>query len=204
MAFDYCTVSQAFEYGNSAGTATDPVNEAAVMARIVTAVSRAIDGYCEQAFSLETYDLQHLRGVIDVDGALVAYPPVPTLQPPTAALMRFRVEGWSSEWVPLSLAGIEVFPSPAGAQVRFYERFIGVRHKRAEVKLSYVGGYASPSALPADLSWAAAALSWLTYQRRSAPMDVTAMPELGVVVNPGMWPHDIKQLLNRHKKVTPR
>lgn len=200
MAFDYCTAADAFSYGNSAGNATDPVNEAAVMAQLVTAVSRAIDGYCEQQFSRETYTLQRLRGVVDRYGVLTAYPPVPTMATPTVAEYR---TGSTTVWSSLDSATIDIIERPTGSEVRWMGDYSTLRFDRIDVRLSYVGGYASPDDMPADLVWAAAALSWLTFQRRSAPMDTTAMPELGIVVRPGIWPDDIKALLNRYKKVTP-
>lgn len=71
------------------------------------------------------------------------------------------------------------------------------------MRLTYTGGWADASALPSDFTWYAQALAWLSYQRRSAPMDSTAMPELGIVINPGVWPADIRQGLGRYKKVVP-
>lgn len=200
MAFDYCTATEAFQYGNSAGNATDPVDEASVMASLVTAIARAIDGYCEQAFSLETYVNQRLRGTVDADGILVVNPPTPVIV--SLASAAYRV-GNSPTWFPLNLASADVEDRTIGATVRFLEDFSADRWRPIAVRLSYDGGYASRQALPNDLRWAAQALSWLTYQRRSAPMDTTAMPELGVVIRPGTWPDDIRQLLNRYKKVTP-
>lgn len=200
MAFDYCAAGDAFAYGNVSGNATDPVNEAAVMARIVTAVSRKIDGYCEQYFSRDSYVDQRLRGVVDRAGVLLARPPVPTLALPTAA--SYRV-GTSSTWLALDLRTIDIVGSLSGALVRFLADYHALRFDTIDIKLSYVGGYVSAAAMPDDLVDAAIALSWLSYQRRSAPMDTTAMPELGIVIRPGAWPDDIRMTLNRYRKVTP-
>jgi hypothetical protein len=199
--FDYCAPTDAFSYGNSAGTATDPVNEAAVMQQVVTAVSRAIDGYCGQVFYEQAYSAQVLRGVVDADGVLTCAPPVPVMDVPTVAEYRY---GASTSWLPLTVADADVEEQPHGCTVRFLgSNFLVLRAARIQVRLTYQGGYANVEALPSDLAWCAQALSWLTYQRRSAPMDSTAMPELGIVINPGVWPADIRQTLNRYKKVTP-
>jgi hypothetical protein len=201
MAFDYCTAAEAFAYGGSAGTATDPVNEAAVMATVVTAVSRMIDQYCSQVFSIETYTDQVLRGVVDTDGVLTCYPAVPTMQQPTAAAYRIPA---SSIWHVLTPSNADVEDAPSGCTVRLFDTDLSaVRFSRLRVRLTYQGGYANAAALPHELAWCARALSWLTFQRRSAPMDATAMPELGVVINPGVWPADIRQTLNRYVKVVP-
>lgn len=199
MAFDYTTPTEAFDYGNSAGTATDPVNEAGVMARCVTGVSRAIDAWCHQAFSAETYTDAKLTGVVDRDGVLNVYPSVPVMSAPTAAAYRY---GASSVWLSLDLANLDIIEASHGCTVRFLgQDFTALRFHRIQVQMSYSGGYADLTALPSDLRWYATALSWLTYQRRTAPMDRTAIPELGVVINPGAWPVDIRQGLRRYMKV---
>lgn len=199
--FDYCTAADAFAYGASAGTATDPVNEAAVMGHVVTAISRAIDGYCEQVFYQSAYSSQVLRAVVDSDGILTCYPAVPVMDAPTAA--EYRI-GNSAVWLPLTVADAEVTEAPSGCTVRFLGAdLLDCRFKRIQVRMTYSGGYANRNTLPSDLAWYAQALSWLTYQRRSAPMDATAMPELGIVIRPGAWPVDIRQGLNRYVKVTP-
>ena len=201
MTFDYCTAAEAFAYGGSAGTATDPVNEAAVMAQVVTAVSRQIDGWCEQAFSQASYTSQVLRGVVDVDGVLTCYPPVPVMDAPSAAVYRY---GAFASWLPLTVTDADVEEAPYGCTVRFLgASALALRGIRISIQLTYQGGYADAAALPSDLAWVARALSWLTFQRRSAPMDATAMPELGIVINPGVWPADIRQTLGHYKKVVP-
>jgi hypothetical protein len=199
VAFDYCSPQDAFDYGNSAGTATDPVNEYAVMVRLVTAISRAIDNYCQQAFSAETYTADVLRGVVDRDGVLTCYPAVPVMSAPTVAEYRY---GAAAGWLPLAAANADVVEAKSGAVVRFLGSDLSsIRAQRIQVRMSYTGGYASQAVLPSDLAWYASALAWLTYQRRSAPMDVTAVPEMGIVIRPGAWPVDIKQGLQEYVKV---
>lgn len=201
MAFDYCTASEAFAYGGSAGNGTDPINEAAVMAEVVTAASRAIDRYCHQSFSTETYTDQRLRARIDQDGVLTCYPPVPTLTTPTAAAYRV---GNALTWTALDLSSIDIETHPHGSVVRFLTpNLVAYRTQRSYVQLSYTGGYANRAALPDDLAWAARAVAWYEYQRRSAPLDQTAMPSMGIVVIPGDWPRHITSKLTDYVKVTP-
>lgn len=196
--FNYCTVQDAFQYGNSAGSSTDPVNEQAFMAaRIIPQVSRAIDRYCQQFFSMDTYTAQVLKAVVDRDGVLSCYPSVPTMSAPTSTEYR---SGNSATW--LSLSGADVEESIHGCTVRFLgQDFSGIRLQRIQVRMSYTGGYADISALPDDLRGAAYQLCWYEFQRRSATQDQTAIPELGITIIPGSWPANIRRTLDHYRKV---
>lgn len=192
MAFDYTTAALTFAFGNSAGTATDPVNEATVMASLITAMSRAIDTYCNQDFSIATYSQQLLRALIDQDGLLTCYPPVPTMTTPTAADWRL---GSSSTWSTLDTSNLDVEINAFGCVLRNVNtRFMYYRGARVQMRISYSGGYANLAALPADFEWAMRALCWWAYQKRSAPGDTTAIPDLGVLIIPGNWPPYIREL----------
>lgn len=197
-ALDYCTAAEAFAYGNSAGNATTPVNEATVMADLVTGVSRAIDRRCQQAFSQDTYTAQVLRGVVDKDGTLSCNPPVPTLATPTAAAYRV---GNDLTWTSLDLAGADVLPANHGATLRFLgQNLLAARFGRIQVRIDYVGGW-TQAQIPDDLAWAARAASWYEYKRRTASMDQSAIPELGIVTVPGDWPPFILRKLTPFTRV---
>lgn len=198
MAFDYCTAAEVFAYGNSAGQSTDPVNESAFMAtKIIPSLSRMIDNYCEQAFSLATYTDKILKGVVDADGVLTCYPSVPTMTTPTATEYRY---GNLANW--LSLSGADVIEQNHGCIVRFLGgSLLAIRGKRIQVRMSYEGGYADLASLPEDLRGAARGLAWYEFQRRSAPMDQSAIPELGVVIIPGNWPANYRRVLDDYRKV---
>ena len=201
MAYDYCTTSEVFAYGDSAGTQASPSSAVTVLASIITGVSRAIDARCNQAFSRETYSDQRLTGGIDRDGVFQVALPVPTLAAPTAA--SYRV-GTSTTWLALALTDIDVVARPFGARVYFLDTaLLAVRGQRVSVRLSYIGGYADREALPADLRLAAQAASWYEFTRRSAPQDQTALPELGMVITPGSWPRHVRDLLNPHTRQVP-
>lgn len=201
MAFDYCTPADVFDYGNTKGNSTDPIDARAWVGRLITSVSRAIDARCMQAFSQESYvDLPHVAQ-IDAAGVLTISPACPVMAAPTAAAYRI---GAATGWQTLTLADVEVTEAPHGAVVRFLGNdLLAMRFKgRITVRASYVGGYANLDALPQDLRLAAIAATWYEYTRRSAMQDTTAMPEMGIVIVPGDWPKNIRQLLADYAKVT--
>lgn len=201
MAFDYTTSAEVFAYGGSAGGGVDPVDEQSVMADLVTKASRAVDRHCRQAFSAETYTGQRLRGVVDVAGDLVCSPPVPAITTITA--LEYRTAG-TTTWTAATLAAIDVVGQPHGCAVRWIGAGLtAIRGRRIDVRMSYTGGYADLAALPADLRLAATGVAWHEYQRRSAPMDKTAMPSMGIVVIPGDWPPHITSKLAPFCKVIP-
>lgn len=199
MAFDYTSATNVFNYLNSAGTSTDPVNEASEMARLVTGMSRAIDTYCNQAFSTATYTNEVLRAVVDVEGVLTCYPAVPTMSTPTAAALR-----QGSNWGALDTAQLDVEENPFGCVVRTLgQDFSTQRGGRLRVRLSYTGGWANLAAVPSDFSWAMDALCAWAYQKRTAPIDRTAIPEFGVLVIPSNWPGHIKQMFRNYVRQVP-
>lgn len=199
MAFDYCTPSEAFEYGASAGTSVDPVNELTVMARIVTAVSRTIDERCDLAFSRETYTNQRLYGRLTEHGVLsVALPTVEVSNVTALAARQSPLDTWRT----LDVGTVDLDNRTYGATL-FADATILLSSRRIgrplQIQISYTAGYASAASMPADLRWAAQAAAWYEFQRRSAPQDTTAMPAMGVVIIPKDWPPHI---LNRLKPYT--
>jgi hypothetical protein len=195
-AFDYTTPTNVFAWGSSAGTATDPVNEATEMARIVTGMSRAIDTYCNQTFYQQAYSQQVLPAQIDADGILTCYPAVPTLSTPTAADWRFAR---SSSWTALELTRLDLEIDTFGCVVRALDtNYLAFRGSSLQMRLSYTGGWANLAAVPSDFSLAMDALCWWAYQKRNAPTDQTAIPELGVLVIPGSWPPYVKSMFKNY------
>lgn len=196
MAFDYTTSANVFAYLNSAGTATDPINEGAEMGRLVTGMSRAVDQWCNQAFSLATYASEVLRAVVDVEGVLTSYPAVPTMSAPTAAAYRLAR---SSSWVDLDTSLLDVELNTFGCVVRtLNQNYSTWRGARLQMRLSFTGGYADLAAMPADFTWAMDALCGWAYQKRSAPIDATAAPAFGQLFIPSNWPGHIKQMLRNY------
>ena len=198
-AFDYTTPTSVFAFGASVGTATDPVNEANVMASLVTGMSRAVDTYCNQAFSRATYAAQSLRALVDQDGVLSCYTPVPTIVSITAA-------DYSSGalFTPLVTSALDIEEHSFGCVVRtFGGSYGGLRGKRVSMRLSYSGGWADLAAVPQDFEWAMRALCWWAYQKRSAPGDTTAIPELGVLIVPGNWPNYVRDMFKNYVRWVP-
>ncbi len=196
---DYTTASDVFAYGNSAGTSTDPVNEPALMADLVTAMSRAVDQYCNMAFSGATYTDQVLRGTVDQSGDLLCYPNVPTISALTAASYR---SGGSYQTI--NLDNVEIDEQSFGCVVRAAGGgYSAYRGGRVQVRLSYMGGWAVLSDVPDDFQWAMRRLCWWAYQKRSAPIDKTAFPDMGMVVIPSSWPADLKLMLRNYVRWTP-
>lgn len=196
MAFDYTTSANVFAYGNSAGTGTDPVNESTVMGQLVTGMSRALDVYCNQAFSLANYVDQRLRAVVDAEGVLTCYPAVPVVASISAAAYRL---GSSSSWVELSTSQLDTEENTFGCVVRTLDQnFLAQRGGRLQMRLSYVGGYADFAALPSDFEWNVRRLCWWAYKKREAPIEKTAIPEMGVLLIPSSWPKDIREALRSY------
>lgn len=201
MAFDYTTSANVFAYLNSAGTATDPVNESAVMGQLVTGMSRALDVYCNQQFSQASYSAQQLRAVVDVEGALTCYPTVPTMSAPSAAAYRL---GNSSSWVDLSTAQLDVEENSFGCVVRTLDQnFLAQRGGRLLMRLSYTGGWANLAAVPGDFEWAMRRLCGWAYKKREAPIEKTAIPEMGVLIIPSSWPKDLRESFRSYVRQVP-
>jgi len=199
--FDYTTSAAVFAFGASAGSSVDPVNEASVMAGLITGMSRALDNYCNQAFSLATYANEPHRALIDQDGSLTCYPPVPTFSQVTGADWRM---GGSSNALALSAANLDIEQNTFGCVVRSLGGAYGFyRGARLQMRLSYTGGWANLAAVPADFEWAMRALCWWAYQKRSAPGDTTAIPELGVLIVPGNWPNYIREMFRDYVRQVP-
>ncbi|HEV8692569.1 MAG TPA: hypothetical protein VGQ93_00050 [Lysobacter sp.] len=194
--FDYTTSSNVFSFGNSAGTNTDPVNEGTVMTGLVTAMSRAIDTYCNQVFYEQDYSNQVLRAQVDEEGVLTCYPRVPTMSAPNAAAWR---QARSSTWIDLTASALDVEDNTFGCVVRVLNStYLAYRGARLQMRLTYSGGYASLQDMPSDFEWAMRGLCWWAYQKRSAPQDRTAIPDLGVLIIPGNWPPYIKAMFRSY------
>jgi hypothetical protein len=200
---DYTTPSHVFAYGNSLGTSTDPVNESALMAELVTGMSRAMDSYCNMAFSGGTYSGQVLRGIVDADGIAMCFPAVPTIASITA--VGYRGVGQSSYQPVADLNNLDIDERSYGSVVRLlgqsYSAYRG--SSRFQIQMSYTGGWATLQDVPADFEWACRRLCWWAYQKRSAPIDKTAFPAMGMVVIPSSWPADLKLMLRNYVRQLP-
>jgi hypothetical protein len=196
MAIDYTSTANVKAYGGSTVPGAD-----SIIGSAVTAVSRAIDRMCFQAFSQESYTRQRLRGAVTVDGVLICTPPVPTITALTAA--RWKPQA-ATEWQDLDVTTtdyVEWDDSDSGAIVRFPgANLVAYRGTPITVQLTYTGGWADLNAVPADLEWAARRWAWLEVKRRDAPIEKTAVPELGVLIVPSDLPPDVVSKLQPFRR----
>ena len=189
MAINYTDNGSIVAYGELngglAGTTIQP-QELAMIDTIIASASRMIDNHCYQAFSLATYTNQILRAQITIDGSLQCWPAVPTMSTPTAA--SFRVLP-TATWTSIDTSLLDITPSNSGCRVMVLSNTLGLPRvgSTIQMRLSYSGGWTA-STIPTDFSYAATALCWWLYQKRSAPMERTAIPEMGILVIPGKWP----------------
>lgn len=183
--FDYCTPDQVKQYLTASGGSGDDL----LLARLCTAVSRAIDTYTSQIWYEQLYAPLQVEAIIDRDGALICWPGVPKVTSLTAASYRIgRGPSWQS--VSVAEADIDLVERQSGAQLTL----LGVdlsrwRDQRVALRLSMTAGYASLDELPADLAWYASLAAAAEYKKREAAGgDATAMPGIGPMNVPRDWP----------------
>lgn len=186
---DYTTVDLVKLYGNLTQSGDDPL-----LANLITGYSAQADEFCHQVFGQATYTNRVLTAVIDRDGVLMCYPPVPTMSSPTVFSWRY---GSRSTWTDVTLSLLDVETRDSGCVVRVLDSDYGIyRGQRVQVKLSFTGGYADVNSLPADFELAFRRLVWWGYKLREAPLGKTAIPALGeIVIPPSNWPRDIREAL---------
>jgi len=192
---DYTTVAAVKTYGP-----IDTSNDDGLLGSLVTAVSAALDQYCNMAFSFATYTNQVQRATIDRDGLISFRLPVPTISALTALAWKL---GTSLTWTAIDLTvvgAVEQILDENGSTVRVITpTFLQYRGSaRMQVQLSYSGGWAALAAVPTDFELMARRLTWWTYKKREAPVDKTAMVDTGIVIIPSSWPPDIKQGLRNY------
>jgi hypothetical protein len=196
MSFDYTTAEELKQYVDSLGSADEDL-----LRDVVTATSRAIDVWCGQAFSAETYAGEVLPGIIDVDGILHCWPAVPVLDFPTVAEYRFLpVQSWAS----LPLDSIDKQEAPSGSVLRFLGyNFFGMRGRRVQVRLTFLGGYATRAALPDDFVWAVRLACAAEYKaREAAGGNSMGGPGFGGGT-PKDWPEPVRRALSPYRRELP-
>lgn len=192
MTIDYTTSQNVFDYGK----VTSPsVTEQAVMAALVTATSRKIDDYCNMYFSSTAWTARVFPARVDVEGVLTAWLPSPTVTALTAADWRLGAQStWTSIDSTLFDTETDIEPGLDGCVLRVLDQSYRVyRGRRLQMRVTYTGGWASLSDIPSSFEWAVRRACWWEYKKRDAPMEKTAMPQLGVVVVPQSWPPDLKE-----------
>jgi hypothetical protein len=196
MAIDYTTSANVLAYGKSLGASA---GEPELLTSLVTAVSRKVDEYCHQAFSAGTVADARVYALIDASGVLLAYPPVPTVTSVTSASLRV---GNTTTTTDLVAADFDIEDRTDGAILRLFGHdYRSVRSSRPPaLVLSYTGGWTDLGDVPADFEWLVRRACWWEYKKREAPMEKTAIPEMGMVIVPQSWPIDLIQGFAPYKR----
>lgn len=193
MAFDYTTTALVKTYG-----AIQTAGDDALIGEMVTAFSRKVDEYGNQAFSRETYtDERVKRVIVGRDGLLNLYFQSPLVVSVAAASYRVLP---SSSWLSLNTSQLDTENKNSGAVLRYLDHdFSAYRHKQLQVKISCVAGWENLAAVPDDFEMTMRRLVFWAYKQREAPINKSAIPSLGQIIYPAqIWPGDIKEGLNHY------
>lgn len=182
---NYTTIDDLKAYGK---TLLSSAGEAELLATLIPAVSRKIDQYGHQVFGEATVVNQGVHGVVDASGVLLLYPPTPIVTTLTALTVRCG----NTPATVVGTAECEIEPRTDGCIVRCYGDYRAWRGHALRVAMSYTGGW-NEARLPDDFRWLTTRACWWEFKKRDAPMEKTAIPEMGVVVIPQAWPHDLKE-----------
>ncbi len=193
---DYTNLKNLKDYGNISASTDDPI-----ISNLVTAYSAAIDNFCNQNLGFATFTNHILNGFIDKDGILTVFiksPSVASIASASYRMMRSAQNALTALDVTSNYLDIE--PHSHGTIVRFLSvALYQFKLARLRVLMTYSGGYTAAT-LPPDLELACRRLVWWGYKKREAPMEKTAIPELGQVIIPSAsWPSDIVTILRNYR-----
>jgi len=175
-----------------------------LIARFVTAASRAIDRYCagtqnsgsDDYFALETVTDEILRGVVDEEGTLHLWPHKSQIA---------SVSALSYRWTPIADYTDAVITRVIadGNAVLAYESI--TLRGRPWAKISYVGGLAADVAsLPADFVEVATVLAGRYYREAQTSLDDTiGVTDIGTLIYTKAMPQRIKMMLQPYMRVVP-
>ena len=191
---NYTTSADVFAYGDvEAPTA----NQTAVMNDIITAVSRRVDKICKMNFSQTSFTNYIVPSRVTLDGILTLYINSPSIATVTAVSVR---SGNLPSTLPVNIANAVIEANYYGSKILFYGLdYWNLRDtfsRRAYA--TYTGGWANLAAVPEDFQLATTRLAWFTYQQRAAPMNSTAVPELGIITLPASIQPDILDVYKRY------
>lgn len=191
---DYTTTADVFAYGD---VQAPSVNQTAVMNKFVTAVSRKVDKICTMNFSYGSFTNKLTPVRVTNDGVLTLYANSPTMTTVSAINLR---AGNNPNLLPVALDNMEVLSYNYGTKISIYGldymQFRELRTFRAY--MTYAGGWATLADVPDDFQYAIQRFTWFSYQQRSAPMQTTAVPELGMITLPAAVPPDVMDVLKRY------
>ena len=191
---DYTTATSVFTYGD---VEVPSASQTAVMNKIVTAVSRRIDKICQMKFGLASYTNRLVPARVTLDGVLTLYINASTMSTPTAVGLRV---GNLAQLLPVNLDNVAIEENPFGCKVLFYGQDFGLERLAYSIKAyaTYSAGWATLADVPPEFEQAATQLAWFVYKQRAAPMNSTAVPELGIITLPASIQPDILDVLKRY------
>jgi hypothetical protein len=194
---DYTTVTDVFAYGD---VRNPNLVETAVMADIITAVSRKVDKTCVQQFSYTTYTNVIYTPRIDVEGTLILYLPAPVITSITTINLRV---GNVPTLLPIDFSGnnvqYDIVNQSFGSKVNIFG-FTMTPYRQTTMRsyVTWAGGWANLAAIPSDFQFAVTRWAWWEYKRREAPMTTSATPEFGQISVQGTLPSEVTDVLNRY------
>jgi hypothetical protein len=191
---DYTTTADVFIYGD---VQAPSVNQTAVMNSFVTAVSRKVDKICTMNFSSATFTNKLTPVRVTNDGVLTLYANSPTMSSVTSINLR---AGNNTTLLPVNIADMEINAYDYGTKISIYGMdYYSFRELRTlRAYMSYTGGWTALNQVPYDFQFAVKRFTWFMYQQRAAPMQTTAVPELGMITLPAAVPPDVMDVLKRY------
>lgn len=190
---DYTTTADVFAYGD---VSAPSANQTAVMADVITAVSRRIDKMCTMNFSYTTYTNAPLPVRVDNDGLLIIYVPSPTIATITSASL--RIANLFSQ-LPLDVTNAEIEPHDFGTKIMLFgQNFWRFREDKLRLKATCAGGWSTLNDVPEDFKLATTMYAWFVFKKREAPMQTTAVPELGIITLPATVQPEIMDTFKRY------
>lgn len=200
----YTTLADVKSYGTMSNP--DPIDDNEVV-RAIRAVQNTID-QLGWSFHDETRTNEERAGQevkIDNEGYLqIRVDKCPVYAVAAVAYRSRPTETWNT----VDSTLIEFTPTPVNTPypradsnlILCYVNLRSRRNDRVRVRLTYSGGFASPTPPPA-LNLLATRMAWWRYKQRAASFDKIAMPEVGQVIVPSALPPDIRLDLEKWKRV---
>lgn len=191
---DYTTTADVFAYGD---VQAPSVNQTAVMNKFVTAVSRKVDKICTMNFSHQTFTNKLTTVRVTNDGVLTLYANSPTIDSVTSVNLR---AGNNNALLPVNIENMEILSYNYGTKMSVYglDYYLVRELRTLRAYASYTGGWTTLADVPEDFQFAMQRFTWFAYQQRSAPMQATAVPELGMITLPAAVPPDVMDVLKRY------
>jgi len=191
---DYTTTADVFIYGD---VQAPSANQTAVMNSFVTAVSRKVDKICTMNFSSATFTNKLTPVRVTNDGVLTLYVNSPSIASVSSVNLR---AGNTPGLLPVNTANMEILSYNYGTKMSVYGLdYMQFRELRTfKAYTSYTGGWTTLNQVPDDFQFAVKRFTWFMYQQRSAPMQTTAVPELGMITLPAAVPPDVMDVLKRY------